>query len=143
MERADIVAAARSWIGTPYVHQQSLKGAGCDCLGLIRGVWRDVVGDEPERPPAYSPDWAEANGCETLLAAAARHLKPVPFDQGWAPGDVLMFRWRPNLPVKHCAIASTFVSVIHAYQGHAVQEDPLPRAWYRQLAAIFKFPGVR
>ena len=61
MRRAAIVAAARSWIGTPYRHQASLKGVGCDCLGLLRGVWRDVVGDEPERPPAYSRDWAEAS----------------------------------------------------------------------------------
>ena len=28
------------WIGTPYRHQASLKGVGCDCLGLVRGVWR-------------------------------------------------------------------------------------------------------
>ena len=60
--RADIVAEARAWIGTPYRHQASLKGVGCDCLGLVRGVWRAVIGDEPERAPAYSRDWAEASG---------------------------------------------------------------------------------
>ena len=48
MRRAEIVRAARSWIGTPYRHQASLKGVGCDCLGLLRGVWREVVGAEPE-----------------------------------------------------------------------------------------------
>ena len=42
MTRADIVAAARRWVGTPYVHQASLIHVGCDCLGLVRGVWRDV-----------------------------------------------------------------------------------------------------
>lgn len=35
-EAADIVAAARGWIGTPYLHQASLKGVGTDCLGLVR-----------------------------------------------------------------------------------------------------------
>ncbi|MGZ9409986.1 MAG: peptidase P60, partial [Methylocystis sp.] len=45
MTRADIVAAARRWRGTPYVHQASLMQVGCDCLGLVRGVWRDVIGD--------------------------------------------------------------------------------------------------
>ena len=68
MRRAEIVAAARSWIGTPYRHQASLRGVGCDCLGLLRGVWREVVGDEPEAAPAYSRDWAEASGREALLA---------------------------------------------------------------------------
>src|SRR3989338_4143365 len=53
LTRQAIVAAARSWIGTPYRHQASLKGAGCDCLGLVRGVWRELYGDEPEAPPPY------------------------------------------------------------------------------------------
>lgn len=35
-ERAVLVA--RTWIGTPYVHQGSAQGAGADCLGLVRGV---------------------------------------------------------------------------------------------------------
>jgi len=51
--REAIVAAARSFIRTPYHHQASCKKAGCDCLGLIRGVWRDVYGPEPEAPGQY------------------------------------------------------------------------------------------
>src|SRR6185437_17129428 len=57
LTRQDIVAEARAWIGTPYRHQGSLKGIGCDCLGLVRGVWRGVIGAEPERAPPYAPDW--------------------------------------------------------------------------------------
>ena len=70
--RSTIVAETRGWIGTPYRHQASLKGIGCDCLGLVRGVWRAVIGEEPERAPAYAPDWAEASGRESLADAAAR-----------------------------------------------------------------------
>ena len=66
-----ILTEARSWIGTPYRHQASLKVVGCDCLGLLRGVWRGVMGQEPELPPPYSADWAEA-GADTLVAAARR-----------------------------------------------------------------------
>ena len=51
VEREVIVAAARRWIGTPYRHQASLIHVGCDCLGLVRGVWREVIGDEPEAAP--------------------------------------------------------------------------------------------
>lgn len=78
--REAIVAEARAWIGTPYRHQASLKGIGCDCLGLVRGVWRNCIGDEPEVPPPYASDWAEAKGDETLAAAALRHLVPVAHD---------------------------------------------------------------
>ena len=55
--RAAIVAEARSWLGTPYHHQASRKGAGADCLGLVRGVWRTFLGEEPEAAPVYSADW--------------------------------------------------------------------------------------
>ena len=77
LTRSIIVAETRSWIGTPYRHQASLKGVGCDCLGLVRGVWRAVIGDEPERAPPYAPDWAEAARGEPLAEAAARHLVAV------------------------------------------------------------------
>ena len=85
-----IVEAARAWLGTPYRHQCSVKGAGTDCLGLLRGVWRDVIGPEPETVPNYSRDWSEPQGEEALWAAAIRHLVPkAPEDE--APGDVLLF----------------------------------------------------
>ena len=45
-----IIAEARAWIGTPYHHQAAVKGVGCDCLGLVRGVWRAVYGADPEHP---------------------------------------------------------------------------------------------
>ena len=81
MKRAEIVLAAEGWIGTPYRHQASLKGAGADCLGLVRGVWRECVGEEPEVIPAYTPDWAEALGEETLLMAARRWMVEMPVAQ--------------------------------------------------------------
>src|SRR5690606_6011340 len=59
-EADEIVAEALSWLGTPYRHQAYSKGVGCDCLGLIRGVWRSLYGDELEVPADYTPDWAEA-----------------------------------------------------------------------------------
>ena len=48
---ACIVREARTWLGTPYLHQASVRGAGCDCLGLVRGVWRALYGREPEAVP--------------------------------------------------------------------------------------------
>ena len=134
-----IVAEARSWIGTPYRHQASLKGVGCDCLGLLRGVWRAAMGAEPELPPPYSADWAEA-GADTLVAAARRHLVEAEVaDLG--PGDVLLFRWRDGMPAKHCAIATSDVTMIHAHDGAAVAEVSFRPWWRRHLAYVFRFPG--
>ncbi|MEM9734987.1 MAG: NlpC/P60 family protein [Pseudomonadota bacterium] len=134
-----IVRAARGWLGTPYRHQGSCRGAGCDCLGLVRGVWRELYGAEPELPPAYTPDWGEVGGGEPLLTAAGRHLRPVPEPR---PGDVLLFRMVARGPAKHAGILSGEEMMIHAYSGHGVVETPLGPAWTRRLAAGFRFPEI-
>lgn len=142
--RSLIVHAARGWIGTPYHHQAALKGVGCDCLGLVRGVWREVYGEEPEAPPAYSPDWAEKSGAETLYAAAARHMQEISVTAARA-GDLVLFRVVRNGPAKHAAILGESVSgttMIHAYSGYAVQETAYQPAWRRRAAFAFSFPGA-
>lgn len=141
-QQARIVAAARGWIGTPYRHQASCRGAGTDCLGLLRGVWREVLGAEPELPPPYSMDWSEPAREERLWQAAARHLcAKRPEDE--APGDVLLFRMRAGAVAKHLGIAGRTgagATFIHAYSGHAVVESPLSAPWRRRIAARFTFP---
>lgn len=137
-----IVEAARGWIGTPYVHQQATKGAGCDCLGLLRGVWRDVLGAEPEAVPAYSMDWSEPQGEERLWAAAARHLRSKSMESA-ASGDVLLFRMRAGSVAKHLGIqgqVGAAASFIHAYAGRGVVESPLSAPWTRRVVARFEFP---
>src|SRR5712691_1929826 len=126
--RAQIVAETRQWIGTPYRHQASLKGVGCDCLGLVRGVWRELIGEEPERAPPYAPDWAEAASGEPLADAAARHLVAIDRD-AFQEGDVLLFRWRANLPAKHAAIVTASDRIVHAHDGAAVAEVALAPWW--------------
>ncbi|MCV6587113.1 MAG: NlpC/P60 family protein [Marinibacterium sp.] len=135
-----IVTAARGWIGTPYLHQASTRGAGTDCLGLIRGVWREVLGREPELPPAYSMDWSEPQGEERLWQAALRHLQPACRDR--APGDVLLFRMRSNAVAKHLGIASAPDRFIHAYSGRGVVESALSAPWQRRIVARFTFPDI-
>ncbi len=139
--RDDIIAAARGWLGTPYLHQASLRGVGCDCLGLVRGVWRDLHGSEPEETPAYSADWAESAASETLAAAARRHLVEIPCTD-YQPGDLLLFRWKPYLPAKHAGLASAAAAMIHAQDGASVSEIHLSSWWRGRLAFAFRFPGV-
>lgn len=136
---AAVLAEAMDWVGTPYRHQGLMKGVGCDCLGLVRGVWRAVYGREPERPGPYAADWAEATGGDPLLEAARRHLVAADAREP-QPGDLLVFRWRPHLPAKHCGIACDGGRFIHAYQGHAVLVSALVPQWRRRIAGVFSFP---
>ena len=135
-----IVEAARRWMGTPYVHQASVKGVGCDCLGLLRGVWREVYGREPETVPAYTPDWSEPQGTELLYAAALRHMTMVT-DPVLRSGQVILFRMRADAVAKHIGIVSfgdPNPAFIHAYTGHGVVESPLSAPWRRRIAARFE-----
>lgn len=139
-----IVAEARSWLGTPYRHQASVKGIGCDCFGLIRGVWRAVYGPEPEAIPAYSRDWRVESGKETLIAAGRRHMHGVAIADRH-PGDVLIFRMKPGLIATHCGILSAVSDggcgrFIHAQERGTVNEVPLTDWWRRRIVGVFAFP---
>ena len=150
--RGRVLAAARGFIGTPYRHQGSRKGVGCDCLGLVRGIWRELYGSEPEAPGPYTPDWAERADGEPLIEAATRHLLPIDVADA-LPGDLVLFRWRTGATAKHCGILDDSLSgdggsgggeaglrLIHAYEGAAVVSSPLTPGWARRIAAAFRFP---
>ena len=136
-----VVVIARSWIGTPYLHQASVKGAGCDCLGLLRGIWREAFGQEPEPVPTYTPDWSEPQRDEALWRAAERHMRRKPVEDE-APGDVLLFRMRDGAVAKHVGLAARVAkeaSFIHSYSGHGVVESALTAPWRKRIAARFAF----
>ena len=146
MKRECILAEARGWIGTPYRHQASVRGEGADCLGLLRGVWRALIGPEPAGVAPYTPDWAERLGEERLLEAARIHLVEIAIGAA-REGDVLLFRMATGVPAKHCAILSgangaTPGRIIHAYWGRSVTETRLVPWWSRRIAAAFSFPGL-
>ncbi len=138
MSRIRIIEAASAWIGTPYQHQASCRGAGCDCLGLIRGVWRDLYGAEPETAPPYAMDWAEAAAAELMRDAARRHCHEIALREA-GPGDVLMFRMVRSGPARHAGIISAPGHIIHACSGHAVREEAIG-PWARRIAYAFRFP---
>ena len=134
-----VVAAARGWLGTPYHDQASVRGVGCDCLGLARGIWREVVGSETLPVPPYSRDWGETGSREVLADNAARVMIRIdPTDAG--PGAVVLFRMRAAAIVKHVGILTGPDSFIHSYERLGVIEEPLTPAWRRRIAFAFLFP---
>lgn len=136
-----IVQVARQWIGTPYRHQASHKGVGCDCLGLVRGVWREIEGPEPEQIPAYSSAWSEISQRERLLELADKYFHRVD-RRAWQIGDLLVFRLRANSVAKHLGIVATSSSFIHAYGGNCVVENSLSHFWKMRIATVARFPCV-
>ena len=147
---ARIVKATRRWIGTPYHDQASVCGVGCDCLGLLRGVWRDIVGPEPMPVPPYSRDWGETGPVEVLAEAARAAMVELNVAEA-RTGDVILFRMRAGAIAKHVGILSgthrsgrssrsARLHFIHAYERTGVIEEHLTPAWQRRIAFAFRFP---
>lgn len=141
MHSSELVTLARSWIGTPYHNMAAVKGRGADCIGLIRGLWVEIHGTEPE-VPHYTPRWSARNkGEETLLKAAGQYLTSVPADTR-GPGVVLAFRVHLKGIAQHCGIMTTLTEMIHSHSGSGVHEVTLGNRWESKVVAAFRFPGV-
>ena len=132
-----VVAEARTWIGTPFRHRASVRGAGCDCLGLVRGVWRAVHGAEPTALPHYPEGWDSAEGEALLLGLEA--LLPRAAAPGRA-GDVLLFQLQRGMPARHLGVQTDTPEgprFVHAFIGHGVVESALGGVWARRVVARF------
>jgi NlpC/P60 family putative phage cell wall peptidase len=139
MRRSEIVWLARGWLGTPYRHQAATRGAGCDCLGLVRGVWRERFGDEPLAVPNYRADWRDVRHAEGLRQAAEALLVPVGKMQA---GQVVLFRLGRTTAPRHCGIVVAVDRFIHAQEGLGVIEANLTEGWRKRIAGLYDFPGV-
>lgn len=141
---ARVVAIAESWLGTPYLHQASARGLGTDCLGLARGIWRDLHGAEPIAPPPYTRDWGESSGREVMWESARAFLIEVPLSTA-GPGALILFRMVATSPAKHCGILvpgpASQRTLIHARETTGVSREPFTLPWRRRAVAAFLFPG--
>jgi NlpC/P60 family putative phage cell wall peptidase len=139
-----VLAIARAWLGTRYLHQSSVQGVGCDCLGLARGIWRALHGAELWQVPPYSRDWGEAGRREVLAEAARATLIEVALGDA-GPGTLILFRMGTGVPAKHCGLLGQGVirpTLVHAYDCSGVVEEAFTPAWSRRAAFAFQFPAT-
>lgn len=142
--RRSIVNSARSWVGTAYAHQASLKGVGCDCLGLVRGIWRECYGAEPIAFRTYTTDWNVKATSFDLAVETCKIMdeKPIETARG---GDLALFSIKRNTRPTHLGVLAGWngaaPSFIHAYSLHGVVESSLTYSWRRRIAHVFSFPA--
>ena len=138
--RAEIVAAARAQLATPWVHQGRLPGVALDCLGLVIVVARQlgfVAPDFDENGYGRAPDGVR------LPEGLARHLIQIPRAQ-MAPGDVvaMAFDKHPQhvgivVPYRHGGLA-----MIHAAsRSGKVEEIRLMFGSHMRFTGAYSFPG--
>lgn len=132
--RADIVAEARRWIGTPFRHQGRVLGVGVDCAGLVIGV-AHALGLSSFDYTQYGRE--PANGL--LLDICERHLNRMPLLDA-RPGDIYAMRF--GAEPQHLAIVSDY-GIIHAYApaGKCV-EHRMDDVWRRRIVRAYRYRGV-
>lgn len=130
---AKVVEAARSWVGTPYVHQGRSR-AGVDCIGLvIVSAW-----DAGAVPPTFDRRaYPRLPMRDELLGHIRQHCSPA--DEA-GPGVMAVIQW-----TKHAAHVGllTGETIIHAYQSvGAVTEHGYRGRWVRMTHSLWYLPGV-
>jgi cell wall-associated NlpC family hydrolase len=121
-QRAAIVAAARSWIGTPYHCQGDIKGIGVDCGMLLVRVFVDTGLCEPFDPRPYADDWYLHRADERYLGFVFDRTKEVAAP---LPGDVAVFRYGRCYAHGGIVTDADPLTIVHAFQpsGRVLEED--------------------
>jgi cell wall-associated NlpC family hydrolase len=144
--RTAIVQEARSWIGTPYQHQQRAKRVGVDCAGLVIGVARNLglvssqfdINGYARRPDGRS-----------LIEHCDRAMARLAGAEAMQPGDVIVLRF--DVDPQHVGIVADYylggcLSIIHALGTRdgkgRVAEHRLDATTLRRFVAAYRLPGV-
>lgn len=140
--RADFLAEARTWEGTPYRHQGRIKGDGADCFtwfvvclaNLGSAAAKAILADREMM--SYRRDFDRLQ----LLRGCQKHLRPKPVDQ-LRPADLLLVRF--DIKLQHLAVWDEGPSVIHAdgsIKPPRVVKHGVPAAWLAHKPLAFEIP---
>lgn len=134
----DVVAEARSWVGTRYRHQGRDR-SGIDCVGLVIKVAHTLEITEFDLT-SYGrvPDGL------MLMELADEHMQRVPVS-ALEPGLIVVMRFATE--PQHFAIVAEHpqggLSLIHALAfSRKVVEHRLDETWSARIVAAYRLPGV-
>lgn len=132
----DIVAAARSLIGTPFRHQGRVPGLALDCAGLVIAVAAQLGIDHFD-VPGYGRRPHQGLLEQTLDTQPALHAVGRSAHQA---GDILLMRFARE--PQHLAI-SAGDTIIHSWEAAGkVCEHGLDDVWQSRIVRVYRFVGV-
>jgi cell wall-associated NlpC family hydrolase len=131
---ADIVAEARTWVGTPFKHQGRLKGIGADCGGLVLRVGQALGLLAYDVAPTYGRQ-PSGNDMRRICAELFEWRGAV-----WEPGDILLLAFTGE--PQHVGIASD-IGIIHVYaQVRRCVEHRLDAEWRARVRGVYAYRGL-
>jgi len=139
--RAAVVAAARSWIGTPYHHAADVKGAGVDCAMLLVRVYCDLGLVEPFDPRPYTRDWMLHRDDERYIGFLLARAREV---QAPRVGDVILFRFGRCFSHGGIISGADPLTIIHAFAPARIvlEEEVMRSAELFERLRIAKFASI-
>jgi hypothetical protein len=122
VSRADLIAEARAWIGTPYHNCADIKGVGTDCGMILVRTHVDIGLVPPFDPRPYPSDWHLHRSEERYLRFLSDRARGVKKPK---PGDVIVLK--VGRCYSHGGIVTivdplTVVHAVHQY-GRVVEEE--------------------
>jgi NlpC/P60 family putative phage cell wall peptidase len=142
-QRREIVAEARSWIGTPYHLGGQVKGAGCDCATLLYCVWRACGLVPDEEIGVFANDWFCHDKEEKYLLRIMRRARLVAEAVSYPtlqakPGCIVLTRAANSRVFNHGAIVADWPRVIHSVDPAVEECDASThRLWAYKTVAVF------
>lgn len=131
---SEVIPYAREWLGTPWHHNQALKGVGVDCIRFTMDVYSHF-GAEVGKYTNYNrvPRGNSLLDYIDSLPSTQKLLTDNPIEAGQL--IILFVRKVPH----HAAIATSSDTMIHAdISSNQVIEQPLNN-WSRRIAARYNF----
>jgi cell wall-associated NlpC family hydrolase len=116
LARQAVVAAARSWIGTPYHHMGRVKGAGADCATLLAEVYTEAGLCTAISIEYYPQDWMLHRSEERYLGILEQYVREI--EGPPEPGDIVMYHF--GRCWSHGAIVIAWPTIVHAVLGQNV-----------------------
>lgn len=112
--RDQIDKVARSWIGTPFHDNASLKGIGVDCAQLLRKVFIEagVLASFDVAP--YPAQWFLHRSEERFLAWVTRFAREVTVGET-KPGDVALYKIGRCFAHGAIIVSPGWPTIIHAH----------------------------
>lgn len=142
--REQVLAVARTWIGTPFHHQGRIKHVGADCVGFLSGVaiesglYPDTLWDTPEIRPFIG--YGREPSAQLLRQALEIFLDPIPLAEA-QPADVYLMRF--NVQPQHVALAASATTIIHSYAvARKVSEHTLDDTWRSRIVGAYRMRGL-
>jgi cell wall-associated NlpC family hydrolase len=130
---AEFIAAARSWLGVPYLHQGRSR-LGVDCVGFLACCAADM-GVLPAPVPANYGRVQQG----ALKDYMVKYGKPAP---AAAAGVVVVIRWPQAVHAAHIALC-TGPTILQCYEiAGGVIETRYGAPWTRLTDSFWRFPGV-